>query len=150
MKKHSGVGTRSAVFFSICTLIIVSQKDGNRLRFSTMSPPSSPAFPSEQVAVSLNFLRRGTPKARPHCSCSCCRDSGWLLPVCTDSYSTDTVANPLSTWLIAPLGLGLVKPSTFTEGDETEHEHEQSGRSFTLVPHRTHSPYLDWPRSVPK
>jgi hypothetical protein len=54
----------------------------------------------------------------------CCRDSGWLLPMCTDS-SADTVANRPSTWLRLIALLGLVKPSTFTE-----HEHVQCGRTF--------------------
>jgi hypothetical protein len=33
--------------------------------------------------------------------------------------------------LIALLGLGLVKPSTFTETHETEPEHQQSGRTLS-------------------
>jgi hypothetical protein len=61
---------------------------------------------------------------------------GVTYPVCTDS-STDTVANHSSTWfrLIALLRLGLVKLSTFTETHETDHEleHEQSGRTFTVL-----------------
>jgi hypothetical protein len=46
------------------------------------------------------------------------------LEVCTDSYSTGTAANPSSPWLrlIAFLGLGLVKPSTFTEKHDPEPE----------------------------
>jgi hypothetical protein len=65
--------------------------------------------------------------------CARAADSGWLLPVCTDS-STDTIANTSSPWLrlIAVFGFGFVKPSTLTEAHETEHEHEpkQCGRTF--------------------
>jgi hypothetical protein len=54
------------------------------------------------------------------CWCRCC-------PVCTDS-STDTVANTSSPWLrlITLFGLGLVKPSTFTESQEDG----KPGRTF--------------------
>jgi hypothetical protein len=51
-------------------------------------------------------------KLRPDSSCLCCRDSGWLLPVCTDSCSTDTVANRSSTWPRLIALLGRMKPST--------------------------------------
>jgi hypothetical protein len=36
-------------------------------------------------------------KARP--DFSCCRESEWLLPVCADSYSADTIANRSGTRL---------------------------------------------------
>jgi hypothetical protein len=54
---------------------------------------------------------------------SCC-------PAYTDS-STDSVVNPSSSWLrlIALIGFGLVKPSTFTEA----HENEQSGRTLRRI-----------------
>jgi hypothetical protein len=85
------------------------------IHFTSGIRTHDPSFPAIQRCARL--------KVRP--VCSCCRDSGWLLSVCTDS-STDTVANPLGPWfrLIALLGLGLVKPSTFTETHESEHEHE--------------------------
>jgi hypothetical protein len=80
---------------------------------------------TKRVFTEIQFFHLNV---RPDYSYSCCRDSGWLLPVCTDSCSTNTVANGSSTWLrlIAVFGLGLVKPYTFTEANE----HEQSGRTF--------------------
>jgi hypothetical protein len=77
-----------------------------------------------------------TPRlVRPHCSCW--QKLGMTVASVTDS-STDTVANRSSTWLrlIALFGLGLVKPSTFTEAHEQEPESESSGRIF-LIPRRS-------------
>jgi hypothetical protein len=95
----------------------------------------------QKESVTLNLLvinlldrkSRWCVQMRPNFSCSCCRDSRWLLPVCTDS-STDTVANRSSTWLQLIALLGLVKPSTFTETHEAEREHEQSECTFTRIP----------------
>jgi hypothetical protein len=62
-----------------------------------------------------------------HTTCGCPRDraedSLWVLPVCADSCSTGTVTNRSSPQLQLITLLGLVKPSTFTETCETEHEH---------------------------
>jgi hypothetical protein len=51
-------------------------------------------------------------------------DSLSLLPVCTGSYCTDTVANRSSAWQQLIALLELLKPSPFTEIHETEDERD--------------------------
>jgi hypothetical protein len=89
-----------------------------------------------RLLLLLHNVRERTAPRNNHCCLSCVQtaraaDTRGDLPVCTDSCSTDTIANRSSTRLRLIALFGLVKPSTFTEAHEAEREHEWCGHTLS-------------------